>query len=133
MILSVAIPVMFLMRHRTGLRRFAAVVRNLLISLVRRFFAALLRWFAAPTRTRDFSVCGGSAALVSVPPLILPLCACARARDAPHCADGWRDRISRHIDRGRKAAPTHPPFASENDSAARRPIRDCSTEGVSAY
>lgn len=56
----------------TDLRRFAAVVRNPLILLVRRFSAAVLRRFAAVPKTSTKSTCGGSAAVVPRNPLLPP-------------------------------------------------------------
>jgi len=58
----------------TDLRRFAAVIRKLLKSLVRRFVAAVLRRFAAVPKIPMISRCGGSAAVVPRNPL-LPPCA----------------------------------------------------------
>jgi hypothetical protein len=51
------------MTSRRRLRRSAAVPRNLLNLLVRRFFAAVLRWFAAVPKNSIISMCGGPAAV----------------------------------------------------------------------
>jgi hypothetical protein len=60
------------MKHRirqfVTMRRFAAVTHNPLILLVRRFFAAVLRRFAAVLESRALSMCGGCAAVAVVKP-----------------------------------------------------------------
>jgi hypothetical protein len=63
---------MYLRRHELGLRRFAAVIRNRLKSLVRRLFATLLRRFAVLVRFAQFYWCGGCAADAVVKPSIPP-------------------------------------------------------------
>ena len=98
---SVANSRTYIIRHDMALRRFAAVTHKPLILLMRRLFAAHLRWFAAVLATRDFSVCGGSAALVSVFPHT-PYTH-ARARNAAP-----RDEKGGQLNRPRRTAPAVP-------------------------
>jgi hypothetical protein len=51
------------------LRRFAAVVRKRLIFLARRFFAAILRRFAAVPKKSTKSMCGGWWSGTPIPPM----------------------------------------------------------------
>lgn len=78
---SVAFSVMYLFRHETGLRRFLEVVSNPLISLVRRFVAAVRAVVCGGVRRRHCLLvrrfCGGGVG--GVPPYP-PVRAYTRAR-----------------------------------------------------